>query len=461
MAALFKGSHYSQQIYGFTAPRYDSNVRTQLGQRMSNPTDWGLALAQQGFGRQHCGCNLAGARMTSIPHWAAPSDIGARPQAVARNAALDRARTFITLLVLVHHSVIAYTHFGHTDRQSFLGWDVVVVFNDSFFMAAMFLLSGLFVWPSLQRKGTGWFLRDRWWRLGVPFIIAALILMPVAHYAIALRLTGESFVDFYWKMVTVGPWPSGPAWFVWVLLALDVVAALVFRLAPAMVEAIGRLSVTGFTRPGLFFCAFVAASIVVYVPAVLYFTVSRWFVMGPIVVQASRILLYTLYFFVGVGIGSVSFDKGLLGGNGELARRWPVWLSATIACFACMMGLVIVRHLVLPDAAYPPLWWRVAYALIFVSFSAAQTFNILALYLRFGNGGRSILDPLRDNAYGIYLIHYIPVLWLQYALFDISLAPVMQVTAIVKAIIVFAITLAASWAATAALRKIPGATQIL
>jgi hypothetical protein len=29
-----------------------------------------------------------------------------------RNAALDRARTFITLLVLANHAVVAYTAFG-------------------------------------------------------------------------------------------------------------------------------------------------------------------------------------------------------------------------------------------------------------------------------------------------------------------------------------------------------------
>jgi surface polysaccharide O-acyltransferase-like enzyme len=75
--------------------------------------------------------------------------------------------------------------------------------------------------------------------------------------------------------------------------------------------------------------------------------------------------------------------------------------------------------------------------------------------------GSSVFDPLRDSAYGIYLIHYIPVLWLQYALYDLSLAPVMQVTAIIKAVIVFVLTLAFSWAATAALRKLPGATHVL
>jgi hypothetical protein len=400
--------------------------------------------------------------MTTISSSVASAAIRAVPKAKTRNAALDRARTFITMLVLIHHSVIAYTYFGHTDRQSFLGFDGVVLFNDSFFMSAMFFLSGLFVWPSLQRKGTGWFLRDRWWRLGFPFVIAALILMPIAYYAVSLRYHPEiGFVEFWRTTVTVGPWPSGPAWFVWVLFALDVVAAVVYRLAPGLVEAIGRLSLASYARPGLFFWALLIGSIVVYVPAVLYFDASRWFAIGPVAIQASRVLLYLLYFFAGVGIGAVPFGQGLLAGDGGLARRWPVWLAATVATYGCIIGLLYIKHNFLPDLDHPPLWWSVAYALAFVSYSAAQTFNVLALFLRFDNEGSSILDPLRDSAYGIYLIHYIPVLWLQYALYDISFSPVMQLTAIIKAMIVFVLTLALSWAATAALRKIPGATHVL
>src|SRR3984893_8607465 len=137
--------------------------------------------------------------MTSISSSAAPPQARAAPKAKARNAALDRARTFITMLVLIHHSVIAYTYFGHTDKASVLGFDCVVLFSDSFFMSGMFFLSGLFGWPSLQRKGIGWFLRDRWWRLGLPFIICALILMPIAYYAIELRLhPGVGFAEFWW-----------------------------------------------------------------------------------------------------------------------------------------------------------------------------------------------------------------------------------------------------------------------
>jgi Acyltransferase family len=401
--------------------------------------------------------------MTSISHTAAPSQARALPKAKARNAALDRARTFVTMLVLIHHSVIAYTYYGHTDRQSFLGFDGVVLFNDSFFMMAMFFLSGLFVWPSLQRKSISWFLRDRFWRLGLPFIVCAVLLMPFAYWAIELELHDPniSFAAFWWKTVTVGPWPSGPAWFVWVLLALDVIAAIVYYALPGWVETIGKLSLESYGRPALFFWALLIASIVVYVPSVLYFSASRWFELGPVAVQASRVLLYLLYFFAGCGVGAASLDRGLLASDGEMARRWPVWLAATIVSYGCIVALVYIKHAVLPDVNHQPFWWELAYALAFVSYGAAQTFNIIALFLRFDNDGKSILDPLRDSAYGIYLIHYVPVLWLQYLLFGMSFGPFDQLTAIIKAIIVLVLTLALSWAATVALRKIPGATHVL
>src|SRR3954469_6967230 len=88
------------------------------------------------------------------------------PTAKARNFSLDRARTFLTLVVLLHHAVIPYTHFGHTDPTSFFGFDMIVLATDSFFMAMFFFLSGLFVWPGIARKGPLNHLQDRLFRLG-------------------------------------------------------------------------------------------------------------------------------------------------------------------------------------------------------------------------------------------------------------------------------------------------------
>ncbi len=394
---------------------------------------------------------------------AASGAIETKPVSGTRNQAFDRARSCIILMVLLHHSVIPYTYYGHTDRQSFLGFDALVTFNDSYFMAAMFLLSGLFVWPSLKRKTVSDFLFGRLLRLGLPFAVGAVILMPIAYYAIELRNTGPGtgLFAFWWKTITVGPWESGPIWFLAVLLAFDMCAAAVFRAAPGFVEGIGRVATANLDRPSYAFWMFVAASVAVYVPLDFYFGIGRWFTLGPLAVQADRILLYLLYFFVGAGIGAVHGDRSLLSDESELARRWPAWLFATIVTFAGLIGLIYYKREFLPDPNNPPQWWDTVHAFFFASFSASQTINLLALFLRFGSRGRSVLDPLREVSFGIFLIHYVPLLWLQYALYGITLAPHPQETAILKALIVFVLTLAISWLATIAVRRMPGAKHVL
>src|SRR4029079_14816565 len=97
-----------------------------------------------------------------------PASNDALAIARTRIVSLDRARTFITLLVVLHHSVVNYTHFGSGDKARWLGFDLVVLFNDSFFMACMFLISGLFVHQSLTNRGPSNFVANRAWRLGIP-----------------------------------------------------------------------------------------------------------------------------------------------------------------------------------------------------------------------------------------------------------------------------------------------------
>jgi hypothetical protein len=146
-------------------------------------------------------------------------------------------------LVLLHHSVVNYTYFGRGDKAHWLGFDLVVLFNDSFFMACMLLISGLFVHQSLKPWGPTNFLANRALRLGVSFLLSIFVLMPLPDIpslspARHDRLRPPSFLVTY--LITVGPWPSGPAWFLWVLLAFDAVAALVWRMTPGVFDRRGK-----------------------------------------------------------------------------------------------------------------------------------------------------------------------------------------------------------------------------
>jgi surface polysaccharide O-acyltransferase-like enzyme len=372
-----------------------------------------------------------------------------------RIVALDRARTFITLLVLLHHSVVNYTYFGAGDKMRWLGFDLVVLFNDSFFMACMFLISGLFVHDSLTRKGPAVFLRDRAWRLGIPFLLAIFVLMPIAYYPTFLRYhlpgtTDFNFFHFWWRTLTIGPWPSGPVWFLWVLLAFDFIAAVIWSVAPGILKTFGRLISGLRNRPMAAFVVFLIVSAASYMPLHLAFGDGSWLEPGryPLPIQTSRILLYPAYFFTGVGIGMVSLRAGLLAEDGELVKRWPVWLGFAAVFYAAILLLVYAHHNWM-DFNSPPLSWKTAYGLAFSMYSAAMAFTALAVYLLSARSNFSVLDAMRPSAYGIYLVHYIFIIWLQYAVYDYSFP------AFIKFAIVFAGTLAGSWALVVTLRKIP------
>src|SRR5580692_9461411 len=202
--------------------------------------------------------------------------------ATGRIVAFDRARTLITLLVIVHHSVVNYTYFGNGDRMRWLGFDLVVLFNDSFFMAFMFLISGLFVHDSLARRGAAGYLRHRSWRLGVPLLISIFVLIPIAYYASFLRYhsagtTDFNFFHFWWHMLTIGPWPSGQSWFLWVLLVFDFIAVAIWSFAPRVLGAIGGLLSTLREQPIAAFAAFLALSVICYLPMHLAFGDGAWF----------------------------------------------------------------------------------------------------------------------------------------------------------------------------------------
>ncbi len=387
-----------------------------------------------------------------------------------RNAALDRARTFVTLLVLANHAVVAYTAFGRyypnhylwstapiVDHQRWFGFNVLTLFNDTFFMCLMFMLSGLFVWPSLKRKSIGHFLRDRALRLGLPFLAMILVLMPIAYYAsFSLSTNRTGFYEFYVNNFRQGQWFAGPGWFIWYLLFLDLLVIPVFLFAPKLIDAINRLSIRALERPWLFAGALAVVAVISYVPFLFTVGAVRWFSLGPLQVQFSRMAIYGVFFFAGMGIGAANIDQGLLARGGALARQWLWWTIAAASSFGALAYLVNFRRMKLANlTGAPPFWWQSSYGVIYAVACTLICLAVLALFLRFGQREKSIFDPLRADAYGIFVIHYLPMLWLQYAMLN------MPWGAGAKAIIAFAATLAISWTATRALRQIPGMTRIL
>jgi hypothetical protein len=402
----------------------------------------------------------------------AAAGVAARSPARAttsRDVALDYLRALVTSLVVAVHSVAAYalaipaSHPRHSwlagapiaDSHRMPGVDLFLHFNDNYFMSLMFLLSGLFVWPSLARKGSAIFLRDRVLRLGVPFLFAAL-LMPLAYYAsYRAHVIDPSFEAFWREWLSLGFWPSGPLWFVALLLAYDALAAAVHRAAPRLLARLTGLASAASRSPAMFFTNLMIVSAAAYLPLRVAFGADNWLKFGPFFFQTSRLLHYGVYFFAGVAVGASYIAHGLFARDGRLAERWPVWLFATLAMFAIDVMMIVV---ILPMAVangVAPLVRHLISGLVFIMCCGTTNFAMLALFLRFANSRAPVLDSLSRNAYGIYLVHFGFVLWTQYLLLPAALP------AAAKAATVLTVALVASWMTTAALRQIPGVDRVI
>jgi surface polysaccharide O-acyltransferase-like enzyme len=255
----------------------------------------------------------------------------------------------------------------------------------------------------------------------------------------------------YWHALLALPfWPNGPLWFLWQLFALNLIAALVFWLAPDAARNLGRWSAPAQTRFGSYFAALLAASALAYVPLALAFTPWAWSDSGPLAVQFCRPLNYAVYFFAGVGVGVEGIDRGLLAADGVLARHWARWLGAALAALALWMGLTALTL-----KADAPTSIEVAAYLAYVLACANGCFFLIAVTLRFAAKRSRVLGRLGADAYGLYLFHYLFVVWLQYLLLAVPLF------AVLKATIVFALALVFTWITVSAVEHIPLGARLI
>ena len=373
--------------------------------------------------------------------------------------ALSNLRALVIMIVVAVHSVLAYLDYATApsgqlneppyrwlvtpivDSHRWLGFDLFCAWQDVYLMSLLFFLSGCFVWRSLERKGAWGFIRDRFIRIGLPLAFAVAFLMPLALFPVYLRTGGEHSLSDYWQVWRSLPfWPCGPQWFLGVLLTFNILAGFVHRFAPAARLWLGAFSNWMSKNPVLFIAGLTVLSVIAYVPLALVFTPWAWISFGPFSFQLSRPIHYAVYFFAGLAAGALGLSGGLLATDGALAKRWSVWLLVALISFSTWIALTA---LIMPDAANESLGIQILDDIAFAVSCATSCFFMLAVFLRFGQYRAWWSDSLSEHAYGIYVAHYVFVVWLQYILLGV------ETIAFIKGAIVFALSLGASWLASA------------
>jgi len=146
-----------------------------------------------------------------------------------RQLYLDNLKVILVGVVIAGHAVVGYSEldwWSYADvREVTLSpvtvtvLFVVVVPFALLVVPLLFLAAGLLTPPSLERKGTGRFVRARLLRLGVPFAVFALLLWPLLEYAL-FRLLGNPT-----GLLEEGSLDTGVLWFVGALLIFSLAYA--------------------------------------------------------------------------------------------------------------------------------------------------------------------------------------------------------------------------------------------
>jgi hypothetical protein len=163
-----------------------------------------------------------GSRGSPVEHWAP-----------GRLVYVDNLKVLLIAAIIAAHAVLGYA--ATTDawswsdvREVTLSPATESVLLLAFALTALvipllFLVAGLLTPRSLERKGTATYVRDRLLRLGLPFVVFALVLWPLLEYAL-FRTLGDA-PGLWTYLRAEGTLDAGVLWFVGALLVFSLVYA--------------------------------------------------------------------------------------------------------------------------------------------------------------------------------------------------------------------------------------------
>jgi surface polysaccharide O-acyltransferase-like enzyme len=388
-------------------------------------------------------------------------------KAATRNPWIDYLRSFLTILVVAHHASLAYTTFAVFDKDTYIystspvvdsaksiSMDIFAAFNDIFFMSLMFFISGLFVYNGIIKNGNRLYILSRVKRLGIPFLFAVTLIIPFAYIPSYLLANGnnKSIGAFISDYLFHQQWPVGPPWFIWLLLVFNVIAVLI----PARYYVKTGNSISGIIRkPPAFFLITFAALALALIPLSLWVGQYTWTGIGPFDFQLNRLILYFLFFISGTCLGSCNWENILFDNNKLISKSWLFWAVIATLCFVMVelftyYGFNYVRTGTLNIGTA---WFIFDFFFVFSCLTSCLAF--LAFFRKKMRSPVKVWTNFSSNAFGIYLLHYLPVTWLQYALLKCILP------ASLKFLIVFTLSLLVSWLIIHLIRKFRIVNQII
>ena len=379
----------------------------------------------------------------------------------SRLAWIDNLRTLMIVLVVNMHACVTYSHVGSWYRMedpepampvkiAFMFWQGHL---QSFFMGFLFFLAGVFAHQSLERRGPGSFLRERFRRLGLPSLLYMLLIHPFMVYVLLGHphvADGPSLAVLYGRYLASGRVfsGSGPMWFALALLAFCAALAGVRVLKPANVAPVNLQ--TG--APG-------GAALVGFgaVLAVSTFVIRLLQPIGTNVFNFQLCFFpqYIAAFALGVAAGKHGWLEALAKSRQARVAGWLGFIGGPVV-------LAIIAGLAGPPPETGPQPYAGGWNVWAIAFAGWEQFagmgialGLTAWFHRRCNFTGRVATWLSDRAFAVYLLHP-PVL--------VALTPLLRPMAIhpfLGALLLTLTGLAVSFAAADLARRLPGLKRIL
>lgn len=371
-----------------------------------------------------------------------------------RDFYVDRLRSVMTALVILHHTAITYGAIGGwfwrevepSGSPSSLLLILFCTTNQAYFMGFFFLLAGYFTPASLERKGYARFIGDRFLRLGLPLLAFIVILGPLTA-AMVTAAEGRGFwptIDYLWQH---GRIINGPLWFAQALLLFSLAYCGWRAMFGAPVAESQR---TARAIPGGRWWLLSALATGVAALGIRQFVPTGENVFG---LQLGYFATYVVLF--GIGIAAWRYDwlrqlswKNVRTGMIALVIAWPV-MPVTIAVARALSGRGGSNF----SGGFS--WTAVLYAL----WEPFVAWGLIAVWLLVFRERMNQPSPLWSwldrRAYAVYIIHP-PVL--------VGISMVLRgwvAPALVKFGVVGGLVIVATWLLADPLVRMPGVRRVV
>lgn len=361
---------------------------------------------------------------------------------------IDNIRVLLTVLVILHHTVITYSGTGgwyyiesSSMKAAIMPMLLFVCINQSFFMGFFFLLAAYFTVGSLERKGPRKFIADRLLRLGVPLLFYSIVLSPLYSYLV-YYFAQEHHISILQYLGGYHSWVSfGVMWFVAALLdftLIYVAGSRFFKTPYVQVPGTGVILIFAL------------------VLGVFSFLTRIIFPVGwelePVGFQLGHFPQYIALFIVGI----VAFRNNWFEQLSDRTGKQLTW-SACI-CLLCFPVFILIRN----KLQVPAEWFSGGFhweSLLYAVWEQWIGISILTALLvhgrKFWNGKSNWLRGLSRSAFAVYIFHPLVVISLSMAVRNLAIDPAY------KFLLIAPFTVAASFLLGALIVKIPLVKRII